>query len=437
MCDLNVVQGGRMRIVQPLSCKQVEGLPVGVHNVGGVVGLCLRKQLTTQRYFLRYYIGKRVQFLNLPKGISLKESRRLGLEIRQKLEQGINPKDELVQKRLGMIEQVERDCLTFNQVCDKWIGYRSDIGYWKGKEKTLVVLKGRLNKFIYPFIGNKKIVDIDVEDIVRVLSSLNKSQSVYSKVKTILNNVFKWSVVKKYRQDNPVDLSASMLKDLNLKFDPVRNQPSLDFNEVPMFVKTLIEKDSQSCLMLCFSILTCSRSQSVRMLKWGEIDFENKVWNIPESHDKVKGNDRIRTIMLSDESLEVLESSKRFCKGLIGDDDLVFPNKQRTSYCDTQFMSVIRRLHKEKLEHDGIGWVDQKTNLLITQHGFRSSFKTWSVDDRLGNNLKYDRQTSEYCLLHSKKDPYNNAYDRSEMEHSRRRLMSDWGTWCWSMIRTP
>ena len=63
-----------MKIVHPLTTKQVKELPVGVHNVGGVVGLCIRKQVTTSRYFLRYLWSKKTYLLNLPRGIGLGEA---------------------------------------------------------------------------------------------------------------------------------------------------------------------------------------------------------------------------------------------------------------------------------------------------------------------------------------------------------------------------
>ena len=86
-----------VKIVQPLTTKQVKELPIGVHNVGGVVGLCIRKQVTTSRYFLRYLWSKKTYLLNLPRGIGLGEARKIAFEYRRQLEQGVNPKIQLVQ----------------------------------------------------------------------------------------------------------------------------------------------------------------------------------------------------------------------------------------------------------------------------------------------------------------------------------------------------
>ena len=424
-----------MKIAKVLSQKEVETLPEGTHNVGGVLGLCIRKQMTTYRYFLRYHIdGKRFCF-NLPRGLTLKQVRQLAQGYRQKLEQGINPKEDVQKKKSDIATSLTVEGMTFRHLTQQWCDYRKKIHYWDNRQKEYTVILARFEKYIYPFIGNKNILNITSDDIVMILTAMNGSESMTEKVKTLLNHVFKWSIVKKYRTDNPVDHACVLMKDMGVKYKDVRNQPSLDFHEVPSFVKRLVEIHTIPSLMFCFSILTCSRSQAVRLMTWGEIDFEKKIWVVPEEHDKVKGNTRFRTIMLNEQSLYVLQQCKQL--HLSHDSDqLVFPNVHRGSqpYGDNFFMSFIRVEHAKKKKEDSVGWVDVKTGLRITQHGFRSSFKTWSVSDELGNNKKYDREVSEYCLLHSKSDPYNGGYERCDFEIARREMMDDWGKWCWSAI---
>lgn len=417
-----------VKIVQPLTTKQVKELPIGVHNVGGVVGLCIRKQVTTSRYFLRYLWSKKTYLLNLPRGIGLGEARKIAFEYRRQLEQGVNPKIQLVQHLEEVALELAIKVKTFSDVAQEWIEYRDEMGYWNTREKVLVVVKGRLEKYIYPVIGSKKITEVDAYDISKILLPVYTSRSMCSKVKTLLNNIFKWSCLKNYRTSNPVDDAHELMTPLDIKHKEVRNQPSLDYREVPSFMTDLLERRDNASLMLAFSILTCARSKAVRMMKWDEIDFANQVWTIPEEHDKVKGEGRFRTIMLNPQSIEILSLMKDQRTGT--DDEYVFSNGRGGFYSDTQFISHIKKLHESKFAVDGIGWVDRKTGLRITQHGFRSSFKTWSLSDELGNNKKYDREVVEYCLLHSKQDRYKNAYDRCDFERDRSEVMKDWGEWC-------
>lgn len=424
-----------MKIAKVLSQKEVETLPEGTHNVGGVLGLCIRKQKTTYRYFLRYHIDGRRFCFNLPRGLPLKQVRVLAQTYRQKLDQGINPKEDVKTKKSKVAQSLIVDGMTFRQLTSQWCDYREKIHYWDNRQKEYKVVLARFQKYIYPIIGNKNILNITTDDVVTILSAMNGSESMTEKIKTLLNHVFKWAIVKKYRTDNPVDHACMLMKDMGMKYKDIRNQPSLDFHEVPSFIKRLMEIHTIPSLMFCFSILTCARSQTVRLMTWEEIDFEKKIWTVPEEHDKVKGGTRFRTIMLNEQSLYVLKECKKLQQSY-GLNQLVFPNVHccLQPYSDNFFMSFIRVEHERKKKDDSVGWVDAKTGLRITQHGFRSSFKTWSVSDELGNNKKYDRNVSEYCLLHSKSDPYKGGYERCSFEVARREMMDDWGKWCWSAI---
>ena len=421
-----------MKIAKVLSQKEVETLPEGIHNVGGVLGLCIRKQKTTYRYFLRYHIDGRRFCFNLPRGLPLKQVRVLAQTYRQKLDQGINPKEDVKTKKTKVAQSLIVDGMTFRQLTSQWCDYREKIHYWDNRQKEYKVVLARFQKYIYPIIGNKNILNITTDDVVTILSAMNGSESMTEKIKTLLNHVFKWAIVKKYRTDNPVDHACMLMKDMGMKYKDIRNQPSLDFHEVPSFIKRLMEIHTIPSLMFCF---TCARSQTVRLMTWKEIDFEKKIWTVPEEHDKVKGGTRFRTIMLNEQSLYVLKECKKLQQSY-GLNQLVFPNVHccLQPYSDNFFMSFIRVEHERKKKDDSVGWVDAKTGLRITQHGFRSSFKTWSVSDELGNNKKYDRNVSEYCLLHSKSDPYKGGYERCSFEVARREMMDDWGKWCWSAI---
>lgn len=278
-----------MKISKMLSQKEVDALPLGVHNVGGVVGLCIRKQLTTKQYFLRYHVGKKVFFLNFPKGLKLKQYRAMAAEARHKLEQGINPKNELLKVRDIMIREMSREFFTFKKLSLEWIEYRHQNKFWDAHEKEYRDTQARLKKYIYPVIAKKRVDEITAEDIVQILLKVGSSESMCSKIKAILNHIFKWAIIKQYRSSNPVEHVSLLLRDIDVRFERVNNRASLDFNEVPSFVAMLMQKRDMSSLLLVFSILTCARSKAVRLMQWKEIDFFAKEWIIPEKHDKIKG----------------------------------------------------------------------------------------------------------------------------------------------------
>ena len=70
---------------------------------------------------------------------------------------------------------------------------------------------------------------------------------------------------------------------------------------------------------------------------------------------------------------------------------------------------------------------------IITAHGTaRSTFRTWAKDDMLENNRRFDQEAVELCMLHSKKDAYNGAYDRAPLAKERKLIMEGWGNYCYS-----
>lgn len=121
----------------------------------------------------------------------------------------------------------------------------------------------------------------------------------------------------------------------------------------------------------------------------------------------------------------------------------MFPNKQGEAYTVNAPIEFLEGLHENRKKRDGRGWIAPiKTKIkgkpaVITLHGTaRASFRTWAKDDVLGNNRLFDQEAVELCLLHSKKDPNNGAYDRARLTNERRRIMDAWGKYCYSLLNT-
>lgn len=41
--------------------------------------------------------------------------------------------------------------------------------------------------------------------------------------------------------------------------------------------------------------------------------------------------------------------------------------------------TLIKRIHKQKLKENNLGYIDPKQNRVITKHGFCSTFRDWSA----------------------------------------------------------
>ena len=433
-----------------LTHKEIQALPDGTHAIGGVKGLYVRKRAAQTQYFLRWKKDGKQQTRFYAIGLSLREVREIAYRDRQLLNLGLDPKEE-EKKALAAKEaeieakrkEEERRRFTFRLVSDEWLKEQIQIQRWKNNATGEKHARQRLNKYQLPDFGDKLISEITAQDAFLFFSPLWTAKSgTADKLYDLLKAIFNWAIAKGTYQitENPINKRGALgilLEPLTKQRTDTDNHPSLDFHEVPQFIEALTKLGSPSALAVAFSIVTASRFKAVRCAEWSEIDLKNKVWNIPEEHDKMKGR-RMRQVLLSDEAIELLSYLPRV-------NNYLFPSGSHLGKLSENAPSMlIRGMDTQKAAIDGRGWKDfTRRNgagkiepVRITQHGTaRASFRTWAKNDELGNNRKFDQEAVELCLLHARKDTYRGAYDRSQLLKERRLVMKEWGAFCFSALR--
>lgn len=433
-----------------LTHKEIQALPDGTHAIGGVKGLYVRKRAAQTQYFLRWKKDGKQQTRFYAIGLSLREVREIAYRDRQLLNLGLDPKEE-EKKALAAKEaeieakrkEEERRRFTFRLVSDEWLKEQIQIQRWKNNATGEKHARQRLNKYLLPAFGDKLISEITAQDAFLFFSPLWTAKSgTADKLYDLLKAIFNWAIAKGTYQitENPINKRGALgilLEPLTKQRTDTDNHPSLDFHEVPQFIEALTKLGSPSALAVAFSIVTASRFKAVRCAEWSEIDLKNKVWNIPEEHDKMKGR-RMRQVLLSDEAIELLSYLPRV-------NNYLFPSGSHLGKLSENAPSMlIRGMDTQKAAIDGRGWKDfTRRNgagkiepVRITQHGTaRASFRTWAKNDELGNNRKFDQEAVELCLLHARKDTYRGAYDRSQLLKERRLVMKEWGAFCFSALR--
>ena len=80
--------------------------------------------------------------------------------------------------------------------------------------------------------------------------------------------------------------------------------------------------------------------------------------------------------------------------------------------------TLIKRMYEQKFKENGLGYIDPKQNLVITTHGFRSTFRDWSTD-----KTDYPREVCEHVLAHKLPDEIEAYYLRGRYLE---KLMADW-----------
>lgn len=433
-----------------LTHKEIQALPDGSHAIGGVKGLYVRKRAEQTQYFLRWKKDGKQQTRFYAIGLSLREVREIAYRDRQLLNLGLDPNEEEKKAQAAKEAEIEakrkeeeRRRFTFRLVSDEWLKEQIQIQRWKNNVTGEKHARQRLNKYLLPAFGDKLISEITAQDAFLFFSPLWTAKSgTADKLYDLLKAIFNWAIAKGTYQitENPINKRGALgilLEPLTKQRTDTDNHPSLDFHEVPQFIEALTKLGSPSALAVAFSIVTASRFKAVRCAEWSEIDLKNKVWNIPEEHDKMKGR-RMRQVLLSDEAIELLSYLPRV-------NNYLFPSGSHLGKLSENAPSMlIRGMDTQKAAIDGRGWKDfTRRNgagkiepVRITQHGTaRASFRTWAKNDELGNNRKFDQEAVELCLLHARKDTYRGAYDRSQLLKERRLVMKEWGAFCFSALR--
>lgn len=192
-----------------------------------------------------------------------------------------------------------------------------------------------------------------------------------------------------------------------LKQPSKKNFPAMPYADLPKFMTELgAGAETVGRLALQFAILNASRSGEVRGARWTEVDFAEKVWNVPA--DRMKGG-KPHAVPLSSAALAVLAKAKAYSAGKL--DSLIFPGQKLKPLSDMTLSKVLR-------DNGGEGF---------TVHGFRSSFRDWCADNGMSNDW------AEAALAHTLPNKVEAAYRRTTFLEQRRGLMAAWAEFCASM----
>ncbi|MBG7550500.1 site-specific integrase, partial [Pseudomonas aeruginosa] len=185
------------------------------------------------------------------------------------------------------------------------------------------------------------------------------------------------------------------------KVQKVEHHASLPYTEIGNFMSELRKRPGISARALELSILTASRSGEIRGARWDEIDLKEGIWTVPAERMKAG---KEHAVPLSPGAIQLLENLPR-----VADSPYVFPSPKGKQLSDTSLIAVLRRM---KLGH-------------LTQHGFRSTFRTWA-----GEQTNHPREVCEHALAHKLPDSVEAAYQRGTLWPKRIQLMRDWANYC-------
>lgn len=252
-----------------------------------------------------------------------------------------------------------------------------------------------LELHVLPKIGKTPVSLIQSEDVRSTLASIWKTKHpTAEKAIQRLRKVFRTGELRGYDCDpRTIDVAQELLGHWHHKTNPT---PATHWRDIPELYRWLEGKGvAASCLQ--FKILTVVRTHGCRAARFDEIDAD--IWTVPE--DRVKG--RVKTVQafrvpLAPEAQAIIERRR-----LTGSEYL-FPGYHGTPITDSTMSKFLR-------DHGVEG----------RPHGFRTSFRTWAQDNRIG-----DWEVLEKVLDHTVGNKTERAYARSDLLELRREIMELW-----------
>jgi integrase len=310
--------------------------------------------------------------------------------------------------------------VTFEAAALKLIESRE--GAWRSP-KSAEQWRASLTAYAFPKIGQKPVAGITTADIEALLTPIWwKIPETARRVRQRLEAVFAYARAKGWRpqeSQNPARLKENLEILLEQKRE-AKSFPALEWEKVPVFMAELVKRDGMAALALAFCILTAARSGAVRKARWRDIDMAGAVWVAPAT--TMKGGKTHRT-PLPPEVLAILEKAR----ALAGDPmpgDYVFPSRDaKGDPAPLSLMAMamlLRGMCFDKLQKGAPPrWRDHEGRA-VTVHGFRSSFKEWSIAAGMPYHL------SEVALAHAERMKTRRAYARLDHLETRRPLMEKW-----------
>jgi integrase/single-stranded DNA-binding protein len=285
--------------------------------------------------------------------IVLPGARTLAAQARALVAAGLDPIEaRKVSKSAAAANQTKP--ATFAAMADEYL--KTNQGSWKSSDHRRQ-WERTLRTQINPVIGSMNVADVDTQAVLRVLqpiwpSTPETASRIRGRIRGRIEVVLNFARVKcgfTWPDGNPARWRGH-LKEVfpkRNKAREVKHLPSLDYKQIGEFMAELRAKTDIAARALEAVILCGTRSGETLKAEWNEVDWENRVWNIPGAHRK---RDKPLAVPLSDAALAVFHHLFDLRQG-----KRTFPIGKRAM--DT----ILKAMRKD-----------------VCVHRFRATFRTWA-----------------------------------------------------------
>ena len=285
---------------------------------------------------------------------------------------------------------------SFEGSAREWHQNRSRV--WSESHASNIM--GRLERDVFPWLGNRPISEITVPELLKVLRRI-ESRGARETAHRVLGNcgeIFRYAV-----QSGKVE--RNIVSDLKGALQPVQKTHLAAITDPKRVGELLRMIDGYQGTLpvkcaLRLAPLVFVRPGELRAAEWGAIDLKKAEWRFVVSKTRTK-----HIVPLATQAIEILEE----LQPLTGSGRYLFPGQRSAQrpMSNNAVLSAFRRMEIGKDEMSG--------------HGFRAMART-ILDEELG----FRPEIIEHQLAHRVKDPLGRAYNRTSHLDERRAMMQAW-----------
>lgn len=368
--------------------------PVKMYDEGGLFLIVTPSGGKWWRFKYRIDGKEKLLSLGTYPDVSLKDARIKRDEARKQVAADIDPSQHRKAKKAAKVESAAN---SFEVVAREWFGKYQSI--WVASHADKIIR--RLEKDIFPWIGNRPISEITAPELLSALRRIEQRGAIETAHRAQQNcgQVFRYAIATgRAERDPTADLKGA------LPPAAVKHHASItDPKAIGALMRSINGYEGQPTTRCALRLapLVFVRPSELRKAEWTEFDLEKAEWRIPAARMKMREQ---HIVPLSTQAIEVLKELHRFT----GSGRFVFPGARTNGrpMSENTVNAALRRL--------GYGTDD------MTGHGFRSMAST------LLNEQGWNKDAIERQLAHAERDSVRAAYNYAEHLPERKKMMQAW-----------
>ncbi|CAK7065367.1 MAG: Prophage integrase IntA [Citrobacter freundii] len=336
---------------------------------------------------------------------SLFKARQLRDAARAKVREGADPAAE---KKIA--QQKKQNGQTFQQIAMIW---HADHKRWSAHYAKTI--QRRLEMYVFPDIGDSLVDQITTETLLFTLRKVENKGflEITARLKNYVTEIMRYAVKKQLIKSNPaLDLDGEFAS------PETSHYPALSLEKLP---ELLSRTESYSGRLLTryalkLSLLFFVRSSELRFARWSEIDWQQKLWIIPEEREQIENvrfshrGAKMKTqhiVPLSDQAIAILKQTE----ALSGHLTFIFPGEYDQDKCmsDNTVNKALRVM----------GYDTQNE---VCGHGFRAM-----ACSALSESGLWSKDAIEKQMSHQERNSVRAAYiHKAEYLEERIAMMQWW-----------